>query len=90
MEANDEISLSEPENSEEPSEDKPEITKENGDVKEPADNSELLEKLKNFETTISHLKEEVLRKTDVINNLEKQKGAFEKEVTHVSSPWKLK
>lgn len=40
--------------------------------------------IKEQDLVISHLKIEVLNKTDVLNELEKQKGILEKEVTNVS------
>lgn len=35
------------------------------------------------EKLLSNLKDELIRKTDVINDLEKQKVSFEKELSHV-------
>jgi predicted RNase H-like nuclease (RuvC/YqgF family) len=84
MEENIEIPLSEPDKEEEPSEAEPEVAKENGKAEEIVKTDETTEKIKDFETTIANLREELTKKTDVISNLEKQKASFEKEVTNVS------
>lgn len=84
MEENIEIPLNEPEKNEETTTVDTEIIKKNGVVKEVDQNIELIEKIKEFETTVSQLREELTKKTDVIIVLEKQKTSFEKEVTHVS------
>lgn len=42
-------------------------------------------KLKELEEKLSNLGVELSNKTDVINNLEKQKSLFEKEIIHVSN-----
>lgn len=81
---NIEISLSEPDKTDEPTLNEQEVVKENGVVKETIVESDLPERFKEFETTISNLKDVVTKKTDVISDLEKQKGSLEKEVTHVS------
>lgn len=46
--------------------------------------NDLAEKLKEFQSTITKLQDDLLRKTDVISELEKNKGSLEKEVTNVS------
>lgn len=43
-----------------------------------------LKKLKEFESRILQLENELSKKTDVVSELEKQKGSLEKEVTNVS------
>ncbi len=84
MEENIEIPLNEPDQVEETSEPEPEIFQENGAADGHDKNAELIEKIKEYETTVSHLRDELTKKTDVIIVLEKQKTSFEKEVTHVS------
>jgi hypothetical protein len=84
MEANIDIPLNEPDGNEETTDPEPEVIQENGVVEESDKNSELIEKIKEFETTVSNLRDELTRKTDVIIVLEKTKTSFEKEVTHVS------
>lgn len=79
-----EISLNEPESNNETTQEKPEDVLANGFDKNVIENKELTEKLKEFEETLKSLRNELSIKTDVINDLEKQKGSFEKEVTHVS------
>lgn len=83
MEENIEIPLNEPEENDRKQEEELETVKENGTVEEINEISEINEKIRDFETTIAHMQEELTRKTDVINILEKQKTSFEKEVTHV-------
>lgn len=85
MEETSEISLSEPDKPNEVSTEEPETVQVNGTDKESSDNNDLAKKLEEFEITVSHLREEVIRKTSVINDLEKQRGSLEKDVTHVSS-----
>jgi hypothetical protein len=74
----------EPENSEEISVGEPELVVNNDVEKEASQNLESLAKLKDFEITVNNLRDELTKKTDVITDLEKQKAAFEKDVTHVS------
>lgn len=83
MEENSEISLNESPAIEEVSLKDPEIVVENGIEKDSAVDGEVDKKFKDLETTISNLRNELVRKTDVISDLEKQRGQFEKEVTHV-------
>lgn len=83
MEEISEIPLNEPENNNEATQEESEIILENGDHKNLNENHELTEKLKEFEETLKILQNELSIKTDVISDLEKQKGSFEKEVTHV-------
>lgn len=85
MEENIEIPLNEPEENDRKQGEETELVKENGTVKEIDQTSEINEKIRDFETTILNLQEELTKKTDVINVLEKQKISFEKEVTHVRS-----
>lgn len=80
-----EVPLNEPDKDEETVEPELEFVKENDAVKEIDKNIELIEKIKEFETTVSNLRDELTRKTDVIIVLEKQQTSFEKEVTHVRS-----
>lgn len=85
MEETSEISLSEPDKPNEVTTEEPETVQVNGTDKESSDNIDLTKKLEEFEITVSHLREEVIRKTSVIADLEKQRGSLEKDVTHVSS-----
>jgi peptidoglycan hydrolase CwlO-like protein len=75
----------EPDKSVEVAVSEPEVVVSDFVEKEASENLELLAKLKDFETTVGNLRDELTKKTDVITDLEKQKGTFEKEVTHVSS-----
>lgn len=85
MEEISEISLSEPDKLNEVSAEGPETAQVNGTDKESSDSNELTKKLEEFDITVSHLRDEVSRKTSVITDLERQRGSLEKEVTHVSS-----
>lgn len=82
MDENSEISLTEPDKADDSPPSEPEVVQLNGDVKESEDWKQQLEE---FRITISHLKDEVTKKTSVISDLEKQRGSLEKEVTHVSN-----
>lgn len=80
-----ENTAAEPDKSVEIAVSEPEVVVSDCVEKEASENLELLAKLKDFETTVGNLRDELTKKTDVITDLEKQKGTFEKEVTHVSS-----
>jgi hypothetical protein len=84
----EEISLLEPDKADDtlvtlpPELDKPE---QNESVQETVEENGLEEILKKNESTLSELRNEIAKKTDVLLLLENQKGALEKEVTHVSA-----
>lgn len=86
MEENVEISLNEPDDNKETPPVEPVAIIVHNVAKDVGENSELGDKIKEFESTIVRLQEEISGKTDVINNLEKQKASFEKEATNVSFP----
>lgn len=61
-----------------------EIVEQNGTLEVVSDNSDWAEKTREFETTISNLRDELTKKTDVAVDLEQQKGSLVREVTQVS------
>lgn len=84
MEENIENLLVEPDTTVEVPLNEVEIVEQNGTLEVSSDNSDWAEREKEYETTISNLRDELTKKTDVAVDLEKQKGSLEKEVTHVS------
>lgn len=79
-----EISLNGPDIGHESTQVDSNLIQENGADKCAIVNVELVEKLKEYESTISNLKAQLINKADVISDLEKQKSSFEKEASHVS------
>lgn len=83
MEENSEGVLEDLPKNDEISQEAREVVVQEVDLEEFTRNNEQADKLKEYESAIESLKDELAKKTDVIANLEKQKASFEKESNHV-------
>lgn len=83
MEENVEISLVEPDNNIQTLPVEPAKVVDAVEINDNVENTELVEKIKEYESKVSKLHQEINSKTDVIQILENQKSSFEKEVTNV-------